>query len=177
MMRGVIRGSAAAAVASFAVGLLVLAVAYAVVAAVRGAYLLVVAPAVGLAIAVGVWSLCRMCTTGSRYAGPTALDGIVLLLVVAVLGISFGGALLVVPAAALMTAWMAARLSNGSNQGAAYRFQAGNARFINGCWYNVSGLNTYGIIIQQESSGASHTIYGHNDDSPSDTDCANFFAL
>lgn len=99
------RGRAAAAVASLAVGLLVLAVAYGVVAAAGGAYLVVVAPALGLAIAVGVWaSLRRMCTTGRRDAGVRAVAGIVVLLVVAVLGISFGGALLVVPAAALTLA-------------------------------------------------------------------------
>jgi hypothetical protein len=105
MMPGVTRGRAAAAVATFAVGLLVLAVAYGVVAAVSGAYLVVVAPALGLAIAVGVWaSLRRLCSGGSRHARLTASAGIALLLVVAVLGISFGGALLVVPAAALILA-------------------------------------------------------------------------
>ncbi|MEA2468622.1 MAG: hypothetical protein QOJ57_2748 [Thermoleophilaceae bacterium] len=104
-MAGMTRGKAAAALASLAIGLLILGVAYGIVAAFGGAYLLVVAPAVGAAIALGVWtSLRRVCITGSRRAELTALAGIALLLALAVLGISFGGALLVAPAASLALA-------------------------------------------------------------------------
>ena len=105
MISRMVRGKAAAALASLAVGLLVLAVAYGVVAAIGGAYQVVAAPTVGVGIAIGVWaSLRRVCTTGSRTAQLRALAGIALLLVVAVLGISFGGALLAVPAASLALA-------------------------------------------------------------------------
>ena len=99
------RGKAAAALATFAVGFLVVAVAYGVAAAVDGAYLLVVAPAAGVAIAAGVWaSLRRVCTTGSERAERSALAGIMVLILLAVLGISFGGASLFVPAASLALA-------------------------------------------------------------------------
>jgi hypothetical protein len=105
MMAHMTRGKAAAALASFAVGLLGFALAYGAFVAVGGAYLVVVAPASGSAIAVGVWtSLRRLCTTGSRHAERAALGGIILLVATAVLGISFGGALLLLPAAILALA-------------------------------------------------------------------------
>ena len=95
----------AASLASLAVGLLVFALAYGVVVAVGGAYVVVVAPALGSGIAVGVWrSLRRLCTTGSRHAQRAALSGIVLLVAIAILGISFGGAFLLLPAAILALA-------------------------------------------------------------------------
>lgn len=41
-----------------------------------------------------------------------------------------------------------------------------------GCWYkNYIGTGDYGLIRQFENSGASHTIYGHNDDSPNHSNC------
>jgi hypothetical protein len=105
MMARMTRGRVAAALASLANGLLVLAVAYGVVAALGGAYALVVAPTLGTAIAVCVWaSLRRVCQTGSRAAQATALNGIAALFAVAYLGISFGGALVVLPAASLALA-------------------------------------------------------------------------
>ena len=102
MMARMIRGKAAAALASLAIGLLALAVAYGVVAALGGAYAVVVAPTLGMAIAVRVWaSLRRVCRTGSRGARITALAGVASLFAVALAGISFGGALVVIPAASL----------------------------------------------------------------------------
>jgi hypothetical protein len=99
------RGKVAAALASLAVGLLVLALVYGVVVAVGGTYVVVVAPALGAGIAVGVWrSLRRFCMTGSRHAQCAALSGIVLMVAIAILGISFGGALLLVPTAILSLA-------------------------------------------------------------------------
>jgi hypothetical protein len=99
------RGKVAAALASLAVGLLVLALMYGVVVAIGGTYVVVVGPALGAGIAAGVWrSLSRFCTTGSRQAQRAALSGIVLLVAIAILGISFGGALLLVPTAILSLA-------------------------------------------------------------------------
>jgi hypothetical protein len=53
-----------------------------------------------------------------------------------------------------------------------------NATFVNGCWYKVSGTNNnYGISFQHEASGASHTINGHNDNSPNHTGCIGDFQI
>ena len=94
------RGRIAAALATSAVALLVLAVASGVVLALQGAYLLLAAPVVGLWMGLGVWAaLRRVCTTGSRCAQAIALSGIVLMPVVGILGVSFGGIALLVPAA------------------------------------------------------------------------------
>ena len=99
------RGRAAAALASGAVGLLGLAVLYGVFSAIEGAYLLWVAPIVGMAIGLRVWSaLRRVCTTGSRSAELTAVAGIAIMPIVAYFGVSFGGIALLVPAALLAVA-------------------------------------------------------------------------
>lgn len=54
-----------------------------------------------------------------------------------------------------------------------------NATFVNGCWYKTTSStnNNYGISIQHEASGASHTIYGHNDNSPNHTNCVPDYSL
>jgi len=47
---------------------------------------------------------------------------------------------------------------------------ADNATFVSACYTGFLSLN-YGLINQYESSGASHTIYGHMDNSPNHTGC------
>jgi len=70
-----------------------------------GAYLLIVAPLVGLLIAGWVyWVLHQRCTTGNRFSGFLAAIGIVLLVVIAIFGISFGGVSLLLPAVVLAVA-------------------------------------------------------------------------
>ncbi len=96
------RGTLAATLALSAVVLLGLGVVQGIVSAFGGAYLLVVAPLAGLLVAIGVFhALRRVCRTGSRPARELAWAGVVFLLVGAFLGVSFGGFLLIVPAALL----------------------------------------------------------------------------
>jgi hypothetical protein len=47
-------------------------------------------------------------------------------------------------------------------------FYANNAVFVNGCWYGIFG-NDFGLINQYESTGASHTVHGHVDNSTNHT--------
>jgi hypothetical protein len=95
----VTRGKLAAGVAATGVALSALALVQAVVFAASGAYLLVVAPIVGLPIAVSVYRALRtVCTTGSARAGAAAGAGILLLAAIALAGISFGGLPLLFPA-------------------------------------------------------------------------------
>jgi hypothetical protein len=51
--------------------------------------------------------------------------------------------------------------------------QTAGTKFIGGCWYKnyTGGSGDYGVIRQDENSGAAHTIYGHNDDSPNHSGC------
>ena len=99
------RGNLAATVAGSAVLLTALAVVQGALAAIEGAHLLIVAPAAGLAVAVGVFgALRRFCRSGSRPARHLALAGIVLLVPCAFLGVSFGGLQLLVPAGLLAVA-------------------------------------------------------------------------
>ncbi len=70
-----------------------------------GAYLLVAAPLAGLLVALAVFgALRRVCRTGSRSARDGAWAGIMALLIGAYFGISFGGFMLLVPAALLAVA-------------------------------------------------------------------------
>lgn len=98
-MRGVNKGKFAAIAAAAGVVLAVLAVVQGAVFAATGAYLLIVAPLVGLPVALAVYrALHRLCSTGSRRAEATAVAGIWFLVAVAIIGISFGGFPLVLPA-------------------------------------------------------------------------------
>ena len=86
------RGDVAAGLAGAGVALAALAVVYGAAAATTGAYALVVAPLLGLPIALGVFrALRRVCTTGAAAAEGLALAGILLLGVLAIMGVSFGG--------------------------------------------------------------------------------------
>src|SRR4051812_5420762 len=99
MMRGVNRGKFAATAAAAGVVLAALAVVLGAVLAATGAYVLIVAPLVGLPLALEVYrALQRLCSTGSRRAEATAVAGIWSLVAIAILGISFGGFPLVLPA-------------------------------------------------------------------------------
>lgn len=99
------RGTLAAVTAGAAVVLLGLAVVQGVVLAFGGAHLLVAAPLVGLLVALAVFgALRRVCRTGSRSARDGAWAGIMALLIGAYFGISFGGFMLLVPAALLAVA-------------------------------------------------------------------------
>ncbi len=99
------RGTLAATLAGSAVVLLGLALAQGVVSAFGGAYLLVAAPLTGLLVALVVLGLLRrVCRTGSRSARQLAWTGIVLLVVGAVFGVSFGGSMLLLPVALLTVA-------------------------------------------------------------------------
>ena len=99
------RGDVAAGTAAAGVVLAGLAVVQALVFAATGAYLLVVAPLVGLAVTLAVFrALRRVCTTGSRGARAEATAGVLFLGAVAILGISFGGFALLLPALALALA-------------------------------------------------------------------------
>lgn len=51
-----------------------------------------------------------------------------------------------------------------------YHFYADNTTFISACYSGFLSTN-YGIINQYETTGASHTLYGHMDDSPNHTGC------
>jgi hypothetical protein len=74
------------------------ALVYGAVAAASGAYLLILAPAFGFCVALGVHSaLRRVCTSGSRQARVVAAAGVASLAVAAVVGISFGGIALILP--------------------------------------------------------------------------------
>lgn len=100
-----LRGRIAAAVAAAGVGLVVLAIVQAAAFAVSGAYLLLAAPVLGLPVALRVYrALHRVCTTRSRSAEVQAVAGILLLIAMAILGISFGGLALLPPAALLAVA-------------------------------------------------------------------------
>jgi hypothetical protein len=58
--------------------------------------------------------------------------------------------------------------------GAGYNFYyhrgASNATFVNECYYGTFRTD-HGVINQYETTGASHTIYGHVDDSENHTGC------
>lgn len=100
-----VRGKLAAGIAGSAVVLAGLAVAQSAAFALSGAYLLIAAPLVGLPITVGVYlALHRICTIEDRRAEAVAAVGPLLLAGVAVLGISFGGFSLLVPAMLLAVA-------------------------------------------------------------------------
>jgi hypothetical protein len=59
-----------------------------------------------------------------------------------------------------------------------YCWAANYATFAGGCWRNNTGFSSdFGSILQHEDTGSSHTIYGHNDDSPNHTGCIDAFAL
>lgn len=104
-MRRVNRGKAASITAGAGVVLAALAVVQGAVFAATGAYLLIVAPLVGLPVALAVYrALHRLCSTGSRRAEATALAGIWFLAAVAIIGISFGGFPLALPAMLLALA-------------------------------------------------------------------------
>ena len=104
-MRRVNRGRLAAIAAAAGVVLAALAVVQAAVFAATGAYLLIAAPLVGLPVALAVYrALHRLCSSGSRRAEATALAGISLLFSVAIMGISFGGIPLLLPAIVLALA-------------------------------------------------------------------------
>ena len=115
-MRGVNRGKAAAIAAAGGVVLAASTVVLGAVFAATGAYLLLVAPLVGLPVAWEVYrALHRLCTTGSRRAAATALAGIGFLVAVAILGISFGGFPLLGPAMLLaLAAALTPRPARGS---------------------------------------------------------------
>jgi hypothetical protein len=98
-MHGVARGKIAAGLAATGVALAVLAVLLGVVFAIAGAYLLIVAPVVGLPVAFAVYrALHRRCTTGSTRAAAAASAGILFLGAFAIVGISVGGLPLLLPA-------------------------------------------------------------------------------
>jgi len=100
-----IRGRIAAGVAATAVGLAALAVVQAAVFAASGAYLLIVAPLVGLPLALAIYrTLHRLCSTGGRFARAEALAGSLALAAIAIVGISFGGFALLLPAVLLAIA-------------------------------------------------------------------------
>jgi hypothetical protein len=104
-IRRVNRGKLAAIAAAAGVVLAALAVVQAAVFAATGAYLAIVAPLVGLPVALAVYrALHRLCNTGSRLAEATALAGIWFLVGVAIMGISFGGLPLILPAIVLALA-------------------------------------------------------------------------
>ena len=46
---------------------------------------------------------------------------------------------------------------------------ANNTTFVHGCWYRTIASSDYGLLYQWESTGARHTLDGHNDDSPNHT--------
>ncbi len=86
-------------VAAAGVVLAALAVVQAAIFALWGAYLLIVAPLIGLHVAWAVHrALHEVCTTGSLRAETTAAGGILFLGALAIVGISFGGFPLLVPA-------------------------------------------------------------------------------
>lgn len=94
------------AIASAAVALLVVALGYGVVAAIDGAHLLVVAPAIGMVVGLGVWAaLRRVRATGSRAAETALLAGIALMAGLGVLGVSLGGFTILIPTALLTVAY------------------------------------------------------------------------
>jgi hypothetical protein len=99
------RGKLAASAAGAAVLLAALGVVGGALSAATGAYLLILAPLIGLPIALAVYkALHRRCTTGSRRALAAAFAGIWLLIAVAILGVSFGGFSLILPAMLLALA-------------------------------------------------------------------------
>ena len=99
------RGKLAAVTAGSGVLLVALAVVHGTILATTGAYLLIVAPLIGLPVAWVVYgALHRVCSTGSKRAEVTAFTGISLLVVLAVLGVSFGGISLLLPAIVLSLA-------------------------------------------------------------------------
>jgi hypothetical protein len=55
------------------------------------------------------------------------------------------------------------------NQVGGHRW-ADNATFVSSCAYGLF-TNSFGVINQYESSGASHTLNGHVDNSPNHTNC------
>ena len=99
------RGVLAATVAGSAVLLTALAVVQSAFFAPQGAHLLIVAPAAGLVVAVAVFgALQRFCRSGSGPARGLAIAGIAVLFPLAVLGVSFGGLQLLLPALLLAVA-------------------------------------------------------------------------
>ncbi len=91
--------------AAVAVALAALAIVQGAVFALSGAYLLVAAPLVGLPLALLVYrALHRVCTTGGRGARLEALAGTLVLTAIAILGMSFGGFPLLLPALLLAVA-------------------------------------------------------------------------
>jgi len=99
------RGQLAAVMAGGGVLLVGLTVVLGAVFAATGAYLLIVAPLIGLLVAWEVYrALHRLCSTGSRRAEATAFAGILLLVALAILGVSFGGFPLLLPAILLSLA-------------------------------------------------------------------------
>ena len=102
---GVVRRKLAAGLAGAGVVLAGLAVVQAAIFAVSGSYLLIVAPLVGLPIAVWVYrSLRQRCTSGDRSGGVVAASGVGVLVGIAIVGISFGGISLLLPAVFLALA-------------------------------------------------------------------------
>ena len=105
MISRMTRGKLAAAAAGAAVLVAALGIVQGALVAATGAYLLILAPLIGLPVALGVYrALHRRCTTGSRRALATAFAGIWLLIAVAILGVSFGGFTLLLPAMLLALA-------------------------------------------------------------------------
>jgi len=101
----VIRGKLAAVTAGAGVGLCALVVIQSLAFAVTGAYLLVVAPLLGLVVAWEVYrALHRVCSTGRRRSQLGAFAGIWLLVALAWFGVSFGGVPLLLPALVLSLA-------------------------------------------------------------------------
>ena len=99
------RGTAAATLAGAGVGLLVLALVMTVPVALGGAWGVLLAPLAGLGVALLVFrSLRRVCSTGDRGGRSLAVLGCGLLASIAVVGISFGGMLLLVPTLLLLLA-------------------------------------------------------------------------
>lgn len=99
------RGNLAAGLAGTGVALAALAVVQGIFFALSGAYMLLVAPLIGLLIALGIYgSLHALCTTGAARERFEAFGQVFLLAALAVLGISFGGYPLLLPAALLAVA-------------------------------------------------------------------------
>lgn len=112
------RGKLAAALALAGVGLAALALLQAAVFAASGAYLLIVAPLVGLPVAFGTYrALRQVCATGSSRAQGAAAAGILFLVASAIIGISFGGFPLLLPAMFLALAAALTPRSVGRSHG------------------------------------------------------------
>lgn len=67
----------------------------------------------------------------------------------------------------------------GTSTGRQYytEFYSNNTTFISGCWFHNGGLGSNFGGIRQSDGGASHTIYGHSDNSSTHTGCVEAFPV